>query len=76
MRLFRRIRFLLSHSRDGDLAEEIAAHRDMVERGLVEQGSSPAEAREVARRAMGNETYMREEARAVWLSEYARPASR
>src|ERR1051325_289630 len=66
MRLLRRIRYWLSSS-DQDLAEELAQHREMVERDLVTRGLSPAVARNEARRAMGNETYMREESRGVWL---------
>jgi hypothetical protein len=34
---------------------------------LIARGHSPSEARAAARRAMGNETLMREESRAVWL---------
>ncbi|MGH7693529.1 MAG: ABC transporter permease [Gemmatimonadaceae bacterium] len=68
MRFLRRLAFLLRQSsRQTDLAEEVAAHRSMLERDLREQGLSPGAARDAARRAMGNETYMREEARSVWL---------
>ncbi len=68
MRFLRRLAFLLRRrSRQSDLAEEVAAHRSMLEHNLREQGLSPAAARDAARRAMGNETYMREEARSVWL---------
>ena len=68
MRLFRRIRYWLSaSSREADLASELAHHREMVERDLRASGRSPAEARDAARRAMGNETYMREESRGVWF---------
>jgi predicted permease len=45
-----------------DLEEELEFHRRMAEQDL---GSA-----EAARRAMGNETLMREEARAVWLAPW------
>src|SRR3954452_17986458 len=63
MRLIRRMAFWLRSSPNDNLAEELAAHREMVERDFLRRGLSPAEARDQARRAMGNETYMREEAR-------------
>src|SRR5690242_3747371 len=68
MRLMRRIRhWLSSSSPEADLAEELASHREMVERDMIAQGATATEARDAARRAMGNETFMREEARGVWL---------
>jgi putative ABC transport system permease protein len=68
MRLLRRLsHWLRLGSNQADLAEEMAFHREMIERDFVERGLSPAAASEAARRAMGNETFMREEARAVWL---------
>jgi predicted permease len=48
--------------------DELAFHREMIERDQLARGVSPAAAREGARRAMGNETFMREEARGVWLA--------
>ena len=66
MRVLRRIQFWL-HSSSGDLADEMAHHRSLIERDLVAAGRSPTDARDAARREMGNETYMREEARSVWL---------
>jgi predicted permease len=66
MRLIRRIRHWLSSSSD-DLADEVTSHREMVERDLMARGLTAAEAKDQARRAMGNETWMREEARGVWL---------
>jgi predicted permease len=68
VRLLRRIAYWLGQSdAQGGLAEELTFHRQMIERDLIEQGMSPVEARDAARRAMGNETFMREEARHVWL---------
>src|SRR5262249_25650844 len=50
-----------------DVADEMAFHRSMVEDQLMQKGMSPDDARHAARRAMGNETYMREESRGVWV---------
>ncbi|HJQ19245.1 MAG TPA: ADOP family duplicated permease, partial [Gemmatimonadaceae bacterium] len=50
-----------------DLEDELAFHRDAVAARLTTDGHSPADALHAARRAMGNETLMREDARAVWL---------
>ena len=68
MRAFRRLGYWLRVSSHHDeLQDELAVHREMVEQDLVRRGMSPAAARVEARRTMGNETYMREESRAVWL---------
>jgi len=68
MRLLRRLAYWLRFSsRHTDLMDELAFHRESIERDLVRSGMSPAEANAHARRAMGNEMFMREEARAVWL---------
>lgn len=45
-----------------DIEEELRFHRDMAERDLGDADE--------ARRAMGNETLMREDARAVWISPW------
>jgi putative ABC transport system permease protein len=68
MRLLRRLAYWLrfsSHS--DDLMDELTLHREMLEQDLIRQGMSPRDASAQARRTMGNETYMREEARGVWL---------
>ncbi|HEU4631668.1 MAG TPA: ABC transporter permease [Gemmatimonadaceae bacterium] len=68
MRLLRRLRYWLRlSSHHAALTDELAFHRAMIERDLIRRGLSPAEASARARRTMGNETFMREEARAVWL---------
>ena len=68
MRFLRRLAYWLRlTSHDSDLIDEVAFHREMVERDLIHRGVSPDSAREQARRTMGNETMMREEARGVWL---------
>src|SRR5262245_27926321 len=68
MRVLRRIAYWFRRSEHGrDVADEMAFHRAMIEDQLKRRGLSPAEARDAARRTMGNETYMREESRGVWL---------
>ena len=69
MRLLRRISYLLRRSDNAaDVANEMAFHREMLERNLIQRGTQPDEARAAARRMMGNETYMREESHHVWLA--------
>ena len=68
MRILRRLahwRRMDQHA--AELREELAFHRESIERDLVARGHSPAAAREAARRAMGNETVMREASRSVWI---------
>jgi putative ABC transport system permease protein len=68
MRWLRRLRHWLHLRRHhAELMDELTFHREMIERDLVNRGVSPADARTQARRAMGNETLMRENARGVWL---------
>jgi putative ABC transport system permease protein len=47
--------------------DELAFHREMIERELIRGGMSPAAANAQAKRVMGNETAKREEARGIWL---------
>jgi len=68
MRMLRRLaHWLRFRARSAELEEELAFHRDAMQRGLISDGCSPGEALVAAQRAMGNETLMREESRAVWL---------
>src|ERR1700741_271081 len=68
MRLIRRLAYWLRlREQHADLADEVAFHREMIEEDLIRRGTSPDQARHAARRAMGNETLMREEARHVWV---------
>jgi putative ABC transport system permease protein len=68
MRVIRRLAYWLRlRSKHTELLDELAFHREMVEQDLMKRGMSPAAARTEARRTMGNDTVMREEARAVWL---------
>jgi predicted permease len=68
MKFLRRVAYWLRlRSNHDDLIDEIAFHREMVEQDLVRGGLSPETAHIQARRTMGNETLMREEARGIWL---------
>lgn len=72
MRFFRQfVHWLRFRSYQSELADELAFHREMVERDLVARGLSAQAARDAARRVMGNETFMREEARAIWVWPWA-----
>jgi hypothetical protein len=51
---------------DVDLVEEIEAHRAMKQDELEHSGATPAEAADRSRRALGNVTLAREDARDVW----------
>jgi putative ABC transport system permease protein len=51
---------------DSDLSEEIEAHRAMMQAELERAGVAPAEAARRSRRALGNVTLAREEARDIW----------
>ena len=55
---------------DHDLREELRAHEAMKRDALQASGMSAAEAAVAARRAMGNTTLMREDARAVWIARW------
>jgi len=67
-RMARRIAALLQwRRRNAELAEEIATHADMKHAEFERAGLTPENARAAARRAMGNTTSMREQARGVWL---------
>jgi putative ABC transport system permease protein len=52
--------------RDDDLAREIRAHLELEAEERTANGVDPGEARYAARRAFGNVTRIREDARAVW----------
>jgi putative ABC transport system permease protein len=68
MRIFRRLAHWLRFGANNEnLTEELTFHREAIERDLMSRGYSHAAARDAARRAMGNETLMREEARGVWI---------
>jgi putative ABC transport system permease protein len=52
---------------DEELREEIETHRVMIQRDLESRGMTPAQAAVTSRRAMGNATLAREDARDVWV---------
>ena len=67
-RFVRRIRYLLSAThRTDDLAAELEAHRAAVQARLESEGVPREEASARSRRAMGNMTLAREDARDVWI---------
>ena len=69
MRFTRRLAYWLHfRSRQDDLREELRFHHDQLVDDLVRRGLSPDAADAAARRALGNDTRMREDARGVWLS--------
>ena len=68
MRLLRRLdRWMHFRAHDTDLREELAVHRELLERELLANGLSSQAARDATSRMMGNETLMREASRAVWI---------
>ena len=56
----------MPRDRDDDLAREIRAHLELEAEERVADGASAEDARHAARRAFGNITRIREDARAVW----------
>ncbi|HVT39458.1 MAG TPA: ABC transporter permease [Gemmatimonadaceae bacterium] len=74
-RLLRRLRYLLRlRSRDAELAEELEFHRELKLRELRATDTGADEASSATRRAMGNVTLMREDARAVWVRPWLESA--
>ena len=69
IRLSRRAAFWLRARRHAaDLADEIEQHRARTQAALEAAGLTPAEAAARSRKAMGNMTLAREDAREVWTS--------
>jgi putative ABC transport system permease protein len=67
MRIWNRIRFWFTRGRlDSELADEIRAHREMLERQLRDEGLSTAAARAAAQRQFGNDLGARERSRDEW----------
>ncbi len=65
--LIRRLWYRMTQSRrDADLIEEIETHRQLRQAQLERDGLSPADAAAMSRRALGNVTLAREDAREVW----------
>jgi predicted permease len=69
--LLRRLRARLrNRGFDEDLREELRLHEEMKVEELMRGGLSAAAARAEARRALGNVTMMREDARQVWIASW------
>jgi putative ABC transport system permease protein len=68
MSTWNRLWSLLSSRRpvDQELVEEMAAHREMLERDFINQGFSPEDARSAALRQFGNGTRFLESSREQW----------
>ena len=68
---WRRLIYWLRRRRAAEaLAEELQVHREMAARDLENAGLTPFAADMAARRAMGNVTLAREDARQVWLAAW------
>jgi hypothetical protein len=66
--LLRRAWYAIRQRRiDGELAEEMEAHRAMKQREIEERGVDPTEAAFVARRAFGSVALNSNHARDVWM---------
>jgi predicted permease len=67
-KLTRRLYYWLNRNRlERQLAEEIQLHQSMKQHHLEQRGMTPADAQHASRRALGNATLAREDARAVWI---------
>ncbi len=68
MRWLRRFSYWVRFgANERELRDEMSLHRDLLARDLERRGLTSSEADDQVARRMGNETYLREEARAVWL---------
>ena len=66
--LFRRINYWIARrSHEAELAEELESHRAMTQERLEQAGVSFDDASYASRRALGNVTLAREDARSVWV---------
>src|SRR5262245_5933024 len=55
---------------DRDLAEELETHRSLRQARLEQDGMTANDAARASRRALGNITLAREDARAVWIARW------
>jgi len=73
--LFRRLRARLKYRNfERDLAHEVEVHRAMKQHELEASGIPAIEARSISIRELGNVTYMREDARSVWIARWVESA--
>jgi predicted permease len=70
-RLFNRLRHWIHRRQfDRDLAEELETHRSLRRARLEQGGMTTSDAAVASRRAFGNVTLAREDARAVWIARW------
>lgn len=68
LKIARKIVHILGYRRaDRDLVDEMEFHRALTQQHLEESGVPPLDAACASRRALGNTTLAREDARAVWI---------
>ena len=68
MKLLRRLQYFVRQRRvEAELREEIETHRALRQQDLEARGEPEDDARAASRKALGNVTLAREDARAVWL---------
>ncbi len=71
MKILRRILYLLRQRQiEADIAEELETHRQMARDRALHDGAALPEASAASRRAMGNVTLAREDARAEWIAPW------
>ena len=69
--MFEHLRSRIRHRRwEAELAEELEAHRALKQAEYERGGMRTAEAEAASRRALGNLTLAREDARAVWVAPW------
>lgn len=71
MRLLRRVQYMLTIGRrQQELADELEFHRAERQRELERHGMTPEAASVASRRALGNVTLAREDARRIWMAAW------
>ena len=67
----RRVRYLFRQRQiEADMAEELETHRQMAKDRALKDGTALSDASAASRRAMGNVTLAREDARAEWIAPW------
>jgi predicted permease len=71
MKLFRRLLYVFRQRQiEADIAEELEMHRQMASDRALQDGAALHDASAASRRAMGNVTLAREDARAEWIAPW------
>ena len=71
MNFFRRILYLFRQRQiEAEIAEELETHRQMAKDRALQDGAALPDASAASRRAMGNVTLAREDARAAWIAPW------